>query len=164
MSQEQTEAVVPVEDTLLKKPVAGIKEKKPRPPKSAAQLAAFAKALEVRHKMMCTKNMPAPQAQAVVEEEPKPKLKLKPVLKKVQFQPVSDDDEEAQIVIVKKKPKPKVVYQYESDDDEPVQPKAKPHKPAPEPHTRSQPHEPRTGAKQNPIAAPPKVNYAQFFY
>ena len=161
MSQEQTEAVVedtrlrswPEAETLLKKPVAGIKEKKPRPPKSAAQLAAFAKALEVRHKMMCTKNMPAPQAQAVVEEEPKPKLKLKPVLKKVQFQPVSDDDEEAQIVIVKKKPKPKVVYQYESDDDEPVQPKAKP---AP----RS---EPRTGAK--PIAIPaPKVNYAQYFY
>ena len=159
MSQEQTEAVVPDEDTLLKKPVAVVKEKKPRPPKSAAQLAAFAKALEVRHKMMCTKNMPAPApaaapaaAQAVVE-----KPKLKPVLsnhKKVQFQPVvqeSDDDEEAQIVIVKKKPKPKVVYQYESDDDEPVQPK----KPAP----RS---EPRTGAK--PIAAPPKVNYAQYFY
>ena len=162
MSQEQTEAVVPDEDTLLKKPVAGIKEKKPRPPKSAAQLAAFAKALEVRHKMMCTKNMPAPapapaQAQAVVEEEPKPKLKpkLKPVLKKVQFQPVvqeSDDDEEAQIVIVKKKPKPKVVYQYESDDDEPVRPKAKPH----EPH---KPHEPK-----RVIAAPPKVNYSQYFY
>ena len=54
MSQEQTEAVVPDEDTLLKKPVAVVKEKKPRPPKSAAQLAAFAKALEVRHKMMCT--------------------------------------------------------------------------------------------------------------
>ena len=145
MSQEQPEANTPVdEDTLLKKPVAGIKEKKPRPPKSAAQLAAFAKALEVRHKMMCTKNIPAPApAQAVVE-------KPKPVLKKVQFQPVvqeSDDDEEAQIVIVKKKPKPKVVYQYESDDDEPVQPKAKPHKP-----------------KQNPIAAPPKVNYSQYFY
>ena len=159
MSQEQTEAVVPDEDTLLKKPVAGVKEKKPRPPKSAAQLAAFAKALEVRHKMMCTKNMPAPVTPVtpvVVEEEPKPKLKLKPVLKKVQLQPVvqeSDDDEEAQIVIVKKKPKPKVVYQYESDDDEPVQPKAKP---AP----RS---EPRTGAK--PIAIPaPKVNYAQYFY
>ena len=157
MSQEQTEANTPVdEDTLLKKPV---KEKKPRPPKSAAQLAAFAKALEVRHKMMCTKNMPAPAAPAptpVVVE----KLKLKPVLsnlKKVQFQPVvqesDDEDEEAQIVIVKKKPKPKVVYQYESDDDEPVQPKAKP---AP----RSEPHKP----KQNPIAAPPKVNYAQYFY
>ena len=161
MSQEQTEAVVPDEDTLLKKPVAGVKEKKPRPPKSAAQLAAFAKALAVRHKMMCTKNMPAAPTPVVVE----PKLKPKPALKKVQFQPVvqesDDDDEEAQIVIVKKKPKPKVVYQYESDDDEPVQPKAKPHKPAPEPHTRS---EPRTGAKQNPIAAPPKVNYAQFFY
>ena len=151
MSQEQTEAVVPVEDTLLKKPVAGVKEKKPRPPKSAAQLAAFAKALEVRHKMMCTKNMPAPApapAPVVVE-----KLKLKPVLsnlKKVQFQPVvqeSDDDEEAQIVIVKKKPKPKVVYQYESDDDEPVQPKAKPAPPKP---------------KQ--VAAPPKLNYSQFFY
>ena len=158
MSQEQTEAVVPDEDTLLKKPVAVVKEKKPRPPKSAAQLAAFAKALEVRHKMMCTKNMPAPApaaaapaaAQAVVE-----KPKLKPVLKKVQFQPVvqeSDDDEEAQIVIVKKKPKPKVVYQYESDDDEPVRPKAKPH----EPH---KPHEPK-----RVIAAPPKVNYAQYFY
>ena len=157
MSQEQTEAVV--EDTLLKKPVAGIKEKKPRPPKSAAQLAAFAKALKVRHEMMCTKNMPAPaaapvQAQAVVE-----KPKLKPVLKKVQFQPVvqddDDDEEEAQIVIVKKKQKPKVVYQYESDDDEPVQPKAKPHKPAP-----PEPHKP----KQNPIAAPPKVNYSHYFY
>ena len=158
MSQEQTEAVVPDEDTLLKKPVAVVKEKKPRPPKSAAQLAAFAKALEVRHKMMCTKNMPAPApaaaapaaAQAVVE-----KPKLKPVLKKVQFQPVvqeSDDDEEAQIVIVKKKPKPKVVYQYESDDDEPVRPKAKPH----EPH---KPHEPK-----RVIAAPPKVNYSQYFY
>ena len=161
MSQEQTEAETPIEleeeeeeeETLLRKPA---KVKKPRPPKTEAQMAAFAKAREARHKMMFTKNKPvdSPSAHAPLEVvKPAPVEVVKPAPKLKKSKPVvhveSDDEEEAQIVIVKKKSKPKVVYRYESDDEDVRVSRPKP--------------KPKPVVPRKPIAAP-KVNYAQYFY